>query len=91
VKSLITAYTEVNGTNSTKKVLNYCGLSRSFYRTCQEDAKYTCSSPAAMFDTTRYEHIDVAFINLINPRIIPNPFEVGNLGIIPLCMDMTKE
>ena len=44
-----------------------------------------------MFETIRYSHIDVAFINLLNPDIIPNPWENGIRQKIRLCMDLTKD
>lgn len=75
----------------SEKKLYYCGLSRSYFKTCQESVKYTCSYPAATFDNIRYEYIDAAFINLLNSSVLPNKYEPNhNQGNIKLCIDPTQ-
>ena len=46
-----------------------------------------------MFDVWTYQHIDVAFVNLLNPLVVPNPWEYSEYlnETMPLCFDPTLD
>lgn len=76
--------------------LYYCGLARNYYGECQNDVKFACTRPGSMFDVLTYQHIDVAFVNLLNPLVVPNPWEVNHhVGApddkIKSCFDPTMD
>lgn len=70
-------------TNKTDAELRYCGLTRAWNGSCKSPS-YTCSSPGPMFDFNVNEMVDVVWVNLLNPNLVPNA------SLQNSCLDQSK-
>lgn len=60
--------TTVDGTEVSS--LYYCGLTKHFYDDCN-NSFIACSSPGPIFDIPSRDHIDIIWVNNLNPGSVP--------------------